>query len=113
MTKSARLTKLAFNGKHPVMLVGDSKGNVTCLKLSPNLRKGGSSAAAGAAAAGTVAGAAAAVGGAAAAGRGKFEAAEQQRLDAVLDVAMKGHAGGSGGGVPAAAAAAAKGGHAA
>jgi hypothetical protein len=121
--RSARLTKLAFNPKHPILLVGDSKGNVSCLKLSPNLRRnsgtaaaaaapgggpaGGAAAAAAqggrlgrssssmpAAAAAAAAGAAAAVSesAAAAAARGKFEAAEQQRLEAVIEVAMKGRA---------------------
>jgi dynein intermediate chain 1 len=34
------LTKIAFNPKHPILLVGDDRGCVTSLKLSPNLRKG-------------------------------------------------------------------------
>lgn len=37
--KKARLTRIAFNPRYPVLLVGDSKGNVSALKLSPNLRK--------------------------------------------------------------------------
>lgn len=37
--KKAKLTKLVFNPKWPIVLVGDDKGVVTCLKLSPNLRK--------------------------------------------------------------------------
>jgi len=39
VVKKARLTKLAFNRVHPVLLVGDDRGSVLCLKLSPNLRK--------------------------------------------------------------------------
>ncbi|KIY93417.1 Dynein, intermediate chain, flagellar outer arm [Monoraphidium neglectum] len=101
VTRSGRPTKLAFNQKYPVVLVGDSKGNVTCLKLSPNLRRSSAAApvagAGGGAVAGAGVGAAAAGAGAAAAARSKFEAAEQQRLDAVLEVAMKGRAGGGGG----------------
>lgn len=37
--KKARLTRVAFNPRYPVLLVGDSKGNVSAYKLSPNLRK--------------------------------------------------------------------------
>jgi dynein intermediate chain 1 len=37
--KKARLTRVAFNPHFPILLVGDSKGNVSALKLSPNLRK--------------------------------------------------------------------------
>ncbi|KAL6762450.1 WD40-repeat-containing domain protein [Haematococcus lacustris] len=39
VVKKARLTKLLFNPKWPVILVGDDKGCVTSLKLSPNLRR--------------------------------------------------------------------------
>jgi dynein intermediate chain 1 len=39
VVKKARLTKVAFNPVHPVLLCGDDRGGVTCLKLSPNLRK--------------------------------------------------------------------------
>ena len=39
VTKKARLTKVVFNPKYPILLVGDSKGNVAALKLSPNLRR--------------------------------------------------------------------------
>lgn len=35
----ARLTRIAFNPRHPILLVGDDRGCVTSLKLSPNLRK--------------------------------------------------------------------------
>ena len=37
--KKTRVMHLAFNNAHPVILVGDDRGDVTCLKLSPNLRK--------------------------------------------------------------------------
>jgi dynein intermediate chain 1 len=40
VARKARLTKIAFNPKHPILLVGDDRGCVTSLKLSPNLRKG-------------------------------------------------------------------------
>ena len=30
---------MAFNPIHPVLIVGDDRGTVLCLKLSPNLRK--------------------------------------------------------------------------
>ncbi len=39
VVKKAKLTKIVFNPKWPVVLVGDDKGCVTSLKLSPNLRK--------------------------------------------------------------------------
>jgi hypothetical protein len=39
VVKKAKLTKLVFNPKWPILLVGDDKGCVTSLKLSPNLRK--------------------------------------------------------------------------
>lgn len=39
VTRKARLTKLAFNARHPVLLVGTEHGGVVCLKLSPNLRR--------------------------------------------------------------------------
>ena len=39
VVREAKLTKLAFNPKLPVLLVGDDRGCVTSLKLSPNLRK--------------------------------------------------------------------------
>jgi len=42
-----RLTKLAFNPREPILLVGDAEGVVHCLKLSPNLRKMAKVAAAG------------------------------------------------------------------
>tara|TARA_B110000977_G_scaffold189155_4_gene258269 strand:+ start:997 stop:3066 length:2070 start_codon:yes stop_codon:yes gene_type:complete len=40
IVRKAKLTKIAFNPVHPVLLVGDDRGCVTSLKLSPNLRKG-------------------------------------------------------------------------
>ena len=40
VVRKAKLTKVAFNPKHPILLVGDDRGCVTSLKLSPNLRKG-------------------------------------------------------------------------
>ncbi|XP_064607782.1 dynein intermediate chain 2, ciliary-like isoform X2 [Liolophura sinensis] len=37
--KKTKLTHIAFNPVHPIIIVGDDRGNVTSLKLSPNLRK--------------------------------------------------------------------------
>lgn len=39
VVRKARLTKVAFSPKQPIILVGDDKGCVTSLKLSPNLRQ--------------------------------------------------------------------------
>eukprot|EP00051_Salpingoeca_urceolata_P013284 m.166338 g.166338 ORF g.166338 m.166338 type:complete len:740 (-) comp17751_c0_seq9:195-2414(-) len=39
LVKTSKLTHVAFGAKEPVILVGDGRGNVHCLKLSPNLRK--------------------------------------------------------------------------
>lgn len=39
VVRKAKLTKIVFNPKYPVILVGDDRGCVTSLKLSPNLRK--------------------------------------------------------------------------
>lgn len=39
IVKKARLTKIVFNPRYPILLVGDDRGCVTSLKLSPNLRK--------------------------------------------------------------------------
>ena len=39
VVKNAKLTKLCFNPKEPIILVGDSRGTVLSLKLSPNLRQ--------------------------------------------------------------------------
>lgn len=35
-----KLTRVAFNRHEPILVVGDDRGSVSCLKLSPNLRKG-------------------------------------------------------------------------
>ncbi|XP_032232200.1 dynein intermediate chain 2, ciliary isoform X2 [Nematostella vectensis] len=37
--KKSKLTHLAFNPDHPILIVGDSRGYVNSLKVSPNLRK--------------------------------------------------------------------------
>lgn len=37
--KQSRLTHVSFNPIHPIILVGDDRGTILCLKLSPNLRK--------------------------------------------------------------------------
>jgi len=37
--KKSKLTHVNFNPQEPIILVGDDKGWVNCLKLSPNLRK--------------------------------------------------------------------------
>ncbi|XP_061900038.1 dynein axonemal intermediate chain 1-like [Entelurus aequoreus] len=37
--KKTKLTHIAFNPIHPVVIVGDDRGTVISLKLSPNLRK--------------------------------------------------------------------------
>ena len=37
--KNAKLNHISFNQSHPIIIVGDSKGVVHCLKLSPNLRR--------------------------------------------------------------------------
>ena len=39
IVKKAKCTHVAFNERGPLILVGDSHGGVTSLKLSPNLRK--------------------------------------------------------------------------
>jgi dynein intermediate chain 1 len=75
-----KLTRVAFNLHHPVLLVGDARGSLTSLKLSPNLRK-----------------AAAAV-----AGGGDARAhaeAECRKLEAVLELARRSKAA-EGGGQP-------------
>jgi len=38
VVKRAKLTHVAFNAHEPVLLIGDDRGEVTSLKLSPNLR---------------------------------------------------------------------------
>nr|XP_040567096.1 dynein intermediate chain 1, axonemal-like isoform X1 [Lepeophtheirus salmonis] len=37
--KKAKLNHVSFNPYHPILIVGDSRGYIQCLKLSPNLRK--------------------------------------------------------------------------
>ena len=37
--KKTKLTHIAFNPTHPIIVVGDDRGNIISLKLSPNLRK--------------------------------------------------------------------------
>ena len=37
--KRTKLTHIVFNPHFPMILAGDDRGNVTSLKLSPNLRK--------------------------------------------------------------------------
>lgn len=39
VVKNAKLTRVCFNPKEPILLVGDSRGTVLSLKLSPNLRQ--------------------------------------------------------------------------
>eukprot|EP00758_Cryptobia_borreli_P002606 Tbor_TRINITY_DN3156_c0_g1::TRINITY_DN3156_c0_g1_i2::g.14663::m.14663/K10409/DNAI1; dynein intermediate chain 1, axonemal len=39
VVKNAMLTHVCFNPKEPILLVGDSRGTVLSLKLSPNLRQ--------------------------------------------------------------------------
>jgi dynein intermediate chain 1, axonemal len=39
VVKKAKCTHVSFNARSPVLLVGDSQGGVTSLKLSPNLRR--------------------------------------------------------------------------
>ncbi|CAD8183512.1 unnamed protein product [Paramecium octaurelia] len=40
-SKQPRLTNIAFNQRDPIILVGDTHGGITLLKLSPNLTKSG------------------------------------------------------------------------
>ena len=39
VVKRAKLTHVVFNPVDPILIVGDDRGEVTSLKLSPNLRK--------------------------------------------------------------------------
>jgi len=39
VVKRAKLTHVSFNNRDPIILVGDDRGGVNSLKLSPNLRK--------------------------------------------------------------------------
>jgi len=71
IVRKAKLTKIAFNPKHPIILVGDDRGCVTSLKMSPNLRKPS-----------------------AAPPDGKTaEDVEVDKLDKIMEVALKGDAG--------------------
>lgn len=94
-TKKTRLTRVAFSGRHPILLVGDSRGTVWALKLSPNLRKvymaGG---APGQAPPGTATGGrpAPAAGDGAQQGGGRVLEAEAARLEAVMAVARRSQA---------------------
>ena len=36
--RKAQLNHIAFNQTHPIIIVGDSRGHIQSLKLSPNLR---------------------------------------------------------------------------
>jgi dynein intermediate chain 1 len=37
--RRAQLNHISFNPTHPIIIVGDSRGHIQSLKLSPNLRK--------------------------------------------------------------------------
>uniref|UniRef100_A0A8D0E4A4 Dynein axonemal intermediate chain 1 n=1 Tax=Salvator merianae TaxID=96440 RepID=A0A8D0E4A4_SALMN len=37
--KKNKITHVQFNAVYPIVIIGDDRGHVTCLKLSPNLRK--------------------------------------------------------------------------
>nr|XP_020652092.1 dynein intermediate chain 1, axonemal [Pogona vitticeps] len=37
--KKNKITHVQFNAIYPIIIIGDDRGHVTCLKLSPNLRK--------------------------------------------------------------------------
>lgn len=39
VVKRAKLTHVNFNQRDPILIVGDDRGGVNSLKLSPNLRK--------------------------------------------------------------------------
>ena len=39
VVKRAKLTHISFNQSDPILIVGDDRGGVNSLKLSPNLRK--------------------------------------------------------------------------
>lgn len=39
VVKRAKLTHVCFNYNDPIIIVGDDRGGVNSLKLSPNLRK--------------------------------------------------------------------------
>uniref|UniRef100_A0A8D0L673 Uncharacterized protein n=1 Tax=Sphenodon punctatus TaxID=8508 RepID=A0A8D0L673_SPHPU len=37
--KKNKITHVQFNHVYPILIIGDDRGHITCLKLSPNLRK--------------------------------------------------------------------------
>lgn len=37
--KKTKLTHVAFNNKHHILVIGDERGQISTFKLSPNLRK--------------------------------------------------------------------------
>jgi hypothetical protein len=39
VVRKSKLTHVRFNQREPLLLIGDDRGGVLCLKLSPNLRK--------------------------------------------------------------------------
>ena len=39
VVKRAKLTHVSFNQESPILIVGDDRGGVVSLKISPNLRK--------------------------------------------------------------------------
>ncbi len=39
VVKRAKLTHVNFNQRDPILIIGDDRGGVNSLKLSPNLRK--------------------------------------------------------------------------
>lgn len=39
VVKRSKLTHVSFNQRDPILIVGDDRGGVNSLKLSPNLRK--------------------------------------------------------------------------
>ena len=39
IARKAKLTHIAFNPLEPILLIGDDRGYVQSMKLSPNLRK--------------------------------------------------------------------------
>jgi dynein intermediate chain 1, axonemal len=39
VVKKSKLTHVSFNQQHHIVIVGDDRGGVTSLKLSPNLRR--------------------------------------------------------------------------
>jgi dynein intermediate chain 1 len=41
VVSKGKLTRLEFNPKNPLVVIGDDRGGTSCLKLSPNLSKVG------------------------------------------------------------------------